>query len=61
MLKLTDFVPKAYQLYTRMMRQGENKGSVLCQIKKKAFQRHPETFSSIARHIDELIKEIIMS
>lgn len=38
-LRLTDFVPKASQLYTRMKTQGGNKASILCQI-KKAFQRY---------------------
>ena len=28
-LKLTDFVPKASQLYTRMIKQGGNKASIL--------------------------------
>ena len=43
-IRLTNFVPKASQLYTRMKTQGGNKASILSQI-KKAFQRYSETLS----------------
>ena len=42
-LRLTDFVSKASKLYTRMITQGGNKGSILRQ-KQKAFRRYPKTF-----------------
>ena len=41
--RLTDFVPKASQLYTRIVTQGANNASILHQM-KKAFQKYPETF-----------------
>ena len=58
-LRLTDFVPKASQLYAGMITQGGNKASILRQI-KKAFQRCAETFSKYCKTNDELINEIIM-
>ena len=50
---------KSTQLHTRMITQGRKKASILCQI-KKAFQKHPETFSDYFRSYRQLIKEIIM-
>ena len=47
-LRLTDFVPKASQLYAEMITQGGNKASILHQI-KKTFQRYPETFSKYCK------------
>ena len=41
-LRMTDFVPKSYQLCTRMITQGENNAIILLQI-KQPFQRYPET------------------
>ena len=43
-LSLTDFVPKASEVYTRMVTQGGNMEYILRQI-RKVFQRYPETFS----------------
>ena len=43
-LRLTNCVHKTSQLYTRMVTQGRNKASILCQI-KNAFHRYPETFA----------------
>ena len=57
--RLTDFVPKAFQLYTRMIAQGGNKRSILRQI-NKAFQKYPETFSKYSKTYDKSINEIIM-
>ena len=54
-LRLTDFVPKASQLYTRMITQVGNKASILCQL-KKVFQRYPETFSKYYKTYDKIIK-----
>ena len=52
-LRLTDLVPKASQLYTRMLTYGGNKTNVLQQIKKKAFERYPKTFSNYCKTYDE--------
>ena len=49
-LRLTGFVPKACQLYTRMTEQGANKARTLRQ-RKKAFQRYHEQFPSFVRHM----------
>ena len=38
-LRLTDFVPKASQLYARMITQGGNKANILRLI-KKTFQKY---------------------
>ena len=57
-LRLTDFVPKASQLYPKMITQGRNETSILCQI-EKAFQKYPKTlFSKYCK--TKLINEIIM-
>ena len=58
-LRLTDFVPKTSQLYTRMTTEGKNKANILRQIKKE-FQRYPETFSKYCKTCDELNNNIIM-
>ena len=49
-LRLTDFVPRASQLYTGMLTQAENKASILRQI-KNAFQSYPKYFSSTVGHM----------
>ena len=46
----SEFVSKTSQLYARMITQGRKKASILHQI-KKVFQRYPETFSSVVRHM----------
>ena len=56
-LRLTNFEPKAFQLYTRMVTQGGNKASILRQI-KKAFQIHHKTFSKYRKTYDEIINGI---
>ena len=38
-LKFSDFVPKAKQLFLRMINQGENQANLLKQA-KKAMERH---------------------
>ena len=43
-LRVTDFVPKAYRLCTRMVTQDGNEESILRQT-KITFHRYPETFS----------------
>ena len=58
-LRLADFVPKASQLYTRMVVQGGNKASILCKI-KTTFQRYLEAFSEYCKTYDETIDRIIM-
>ena len=55
-LIITDFVPKTFQLYNRMVIQDGNKTSIQRQI-KKAFR---ETFSKYCNTYDEVINEIIM-
>ena len=45
---LTDFVPKASQLYARIITQGGNKASILPQM-KNTFQRYPDTFSKYCK------------
>ena len=48
-LRLTDFVPKASQLYTMMITEDRNKTSILHQI-KKALQDTLKHFPSTERH-----------
>ena len=51
---LSDFVPKAsqlYQLYTRIVTQGRNKVSIQGQIKKKHSEDTRKHFLSIVRHM----------
>lgn len=55
-LIITDFVPKTFQLYNRMVTQDGNKESIQRQI-QKAFC---ETFSKYCNTYDEVINEIIM-
>ena len=58
--RLTDFVPKTSQLYTRMVTQGANSTSILHQI-KKAFQKWPETFCiEVFKTYDQIINKIIV-
>ena len=52
-------MPKASQLYTRMVVQGGNKARILCKI-KNTFQRYLETFSEYCKTYDETIDRIIM-
>ena len=49
-LRLTDFVPKPYQLYTRMVTESGNKPSILRQTKKhgKDTLKH---FPNTVRHM----------
>ena len=49
-LRLTDFVPKAYLVYNRMITQGGNKASILLQIKKHSKDTLKD-FPSIIRHM----------
>ena len=58
-LRLTDFVPKMSQLYTRMVTKGGDMASILHQI-KEAFQRFPEGFSKYFKAYDEIINKIIV-
>ena len=55
-LRVTDFMPKPSQLYTRMVTRGRNKASILPQI-KKAFQKYPEPFSKYCKSYDKIINE----
>ena len=55
--RLTYFVPKASQFYTRMVTQSGNKANVL-QI--KAFQRYPEEFFRYCKIYGEIINKIFM-
>ena len=47
-LRLTDFVPKASQLYARMITKGGNKANILRLIKKKTFQKY-ETLRHLSK------------
>ena len=51
-LRLTDFLPKPSQLYTRMVTHGGNKTNILRPI-KKAFQGYPETLSNYCKTYDK--------
>ena len=59
-LRLTDFVPKASQLYTSMITQGGNKASIIQRQIKKAIQRYAEIFFKYCKIYDELINKIIL-
>ena len=56
--RLTDFVHKASQLYTRMVTHVGNNASTLRQI-KKTFQRYHETFVKYCKTYDELTDQTI--
>ena len=51
-LKFSDFVPKAKQLFWRMVNQGANQVNLLKQI-KKAMTRHPISFNSFSLSSEE--------
>ena len=50
MLRLTDFVSRASQLYTRMVTKGGKKAGILCQIKKQS-KDTLKCFPSIPRYM----------
>ena len=56
-LRFEDFVPKASNLFKRMVAQGGSNNKVLCQI-RKAIIRHPEPFKSFRKSYKDIIKHI---
>ena len=50
-LRLTDFVPKPYQLYTRMVTESGNKPSILRQTKKHGKDTFTKHFPNTVRHM----------
>ena len=54
-LRLTDFVPKASQLHTRMLTYGGNKTNVLQQIKKRHSKDTLKHSPIIVKHMTKII------
>ena len=58
-LRLSDFIPKASALYTRMMKQGGSQNNVSKQI-RKAMIRHPEPFNKYNTPCNQIIDKIML-
>ena len=56
-LKLEDFLPRAVQLYSRMISQGANETSIHKQI-LKGFQRYPDIFKKYGKTYNDLIVDL---
>ena len=57
-LLLSDFVPRAKNLYKRMVSQGGSKNKVLAQI-QKSISRHPQPFQKYNIPANQIISKII--
>ena len=57
-LRLNDFIPRASELFSRMILQGGHKASLSKQI-RKGFNRYPELFNKYHTTYEEMINMII--
>ena len=56
-LKLEHFLPRASELYLRMLSQGENQSCINKQILKD-FQRYPDILKKYGKNYKELLQEL---
>ena len=56
-LKLEHFLPRASELYSRMLSQGTNQSCINKQI-LKSFQRYPDLLKKYGKNYNELLQEL---